>query len=179
MTEAGFGADIGMEKFFDMKCRESGLIPSVVTLVATVRALKMHGGGPSVTPGAPLKKEYTEENVALLEAGCTNLARHVENATKFGVPVVVGINRFSTDTDAEIEAIRKAAMAAGAFDAVVASHWADGGEGAKALAEAVVKAAEQPVDFKFLWVPFSSFARSFFRHNAVPLGLGSQRSLLF
>lgn len=142
-----------------MKCRESGLIPSVVTLVATVRALKMHGGGPKVTPGAPLQKEYTEENVALLEAGCNNLVRHVQNATKFGVPVVVAINRFTTDTDNEVDAIKKAAMDAGAFDAVVASHWADGGAGAKDLAEAVVKAAAQPVDFKLLYVSIHSLHR--------------------
>eukprot|EP00036_Acanthoecidae_sp_10tr_P010866 CAMPEP_0182926062 /NCGR_PEP_ID=MMETSP0105_2-20130417/10805_1 /TAXON_ID=81532 ORGANISM="Acanthoeca-like sp., Strain 10tr" /NCGR_SAMPLE_ID=MMETSP0105_2 /ASSEMBLY_ACC=CAM_ASM_000205 /LENGTH=980 /DNA_ID=CAMNT_0025063935 /DNA_START=111 /DNA_END=3050 /DNA_ORIENTATION=- len=151
VTEAGFGADIGMEKFFDMKCRASGLIPSAVTLVATVRALKMHGGGPKVTPGAPLDKVYTDENIEMVEKGSANLARHIANAVKFGVPVVVAINRFHTDTDAEIEVIRNAAIAAGAFDAVESNHWAEGGAGAKALAEAVLKATETPADFKLLY----------------------------
>lgn len=94
VTEAGFGADIGMEKFFNIKCRVSGRIPNVVVLVATIRALKLHGGGPEVTPGKPLASQYEEENLTLVESGCANLAKHIENARKFGVPVVVAINRF-------------------------------------------------------------------------------------
>ena len=151
VTESGFGADIGMEKFFDIKCRASGLIPSVVVLVATVRALKMHGGGPSVVPGRSLDKAYTQENLALLAAGLCNLEAHIRTARKFGIPVVVAINAFPTDSPAEWAAIREAALRAGAFDAVVAHHWAEGGDGAVALAEAVVKAAAEPADFHFLY----------------------------
>ena len=151
VTESGFGADIGMEKFFDIKCRASGLIPSAVVLVATVRALKMHGGGPTVKAGQPLAPEYTQENLELLEKGLCNLEAHIENVKRFGIPVVVAVNSFKDDTPAEIELIRKGAIAAGAEDAVVARHWMEGGKGAKALAEAVVKACEQPVDFKFLY----------------------------
>ncbi len=151
VTESGFGADMGMEKFFDIKCRASGLIPDAVVLVATVRALKMHGGGPSVTPGRPLDKAYTEENLALLQAGLCNLEAHIRIARKFGVPVVVAINAFPTDAAAEWDAIRAAALRAGAMDAVVARHWAEGGAGATALAEAVVKAAQEPSDFRFLY----------------------------
>ena len=151
VTESGFGADIGMEKFFDIKCRASGLVPSAVVLVATVRALKMHGGGPTVKAGQPLAAEYTQENLALLEKGLCNLEAHIENVKRFGIPVVVAVNSFKDDTPAEIEMIRKGAIAAGAEDAVVARHWMEGGKGAKALAEAVVKACEKPADFKFLY----------------------------
>jgi len=151
LTESGFGADIGMEKFFDIKCRYSGLIPNCVVLVATVRALKMHGGGPKVTAGAPLAPEYTEENLELLKAGLPNLEAHIENVKKFGIPVVVAVNSFKDDTQAEVELVRKAAIAAGAEDAVVSRHWMEGGKGAKALAEAVVTACEKPNDFKFLY----------------------------
>ena len=151
VTESGFGADIGMEKFFDIKCRISGLVPNCVVLVGTIRALKMHGGGPQVTPGRPLPKAYVQENLELLEAGLCNLKRHIEIARMFGVPVVVAINRFPTDTEAELEHARKAAAAAGAEDAVVANHWAEGGKGAEALARAVVKACEKPSDFKLLY----------------------------
>ncbi len=151
VTESGFGADIGMEKFFNIKCRYSGLVPDAVVLVATVRALKMHGGGPKVTAGKPLALEYLEENLELLEAGCSNLRAHIENARSYGVPVVVAVNRFHTDTDAEVELIKREAKAAGADDSVVSNHWARGGEGAAALAEAVVAAAERPSDFSFLY----------------------------
>ena len=151
VTESGFGADIGMEKFFNIKCRYSGLIPNVVVLVATVRALKMHGGGPKVSPGKPLAPEYVEENLELLEAGLPNLQAHIENARRFGIPVVVAVNSFKDDTQAEVELIRDYALKAGAEDAVVARHWMEGGEGAKALAEAVVAAAEKPSDFSFLY----------------------------
>lgn len=151
LTESGFGADIGMEKFFDIKCRYSGLIPQVVVLVATIRALKMHGGGPKVVAGKPLPAEYTDENLDLLRAGLPNLERHIENALKFGVNVVVAVNSFITDTPAEVELVRAAALKMGATDSVVTTHWADGGKGAKALAEAVVKAAEMPSRFEFLY----------------------------
>ena len=151
ITESGFGADIGMEKFFDIKCRYSGLVPQVVVMVATVRALKMHGGGPKVVAGKPLAPEYTDENLELLRAGLPNLERHIQNALKYGVNVVVAVNSFATDTPAEVELIREAALKMGAMDAVVSTHWADGGKGAKALAEAVVKAADKPTNFKFLY----------------------------
>ena len=151
ITESGFGADIGMEKFFNIKCRYSGLIPQVVVMVATVRALKMHGGGPKVTAGKPLDAAYTEENLELLRAGIPNLAHHIRTAKKFGVHVVVAVNAFSSDTDAELELVRQEAMKAGAVDAVVSTHWAEGGAGAKALAEAVVRAASMPNEFRFLY----------------------------
>jgi formyltetrahydrofolate synthetase len=151
VTESGFGADIGMEKFFNIKCRYSGLIPSVVVLVATVRALKMHGGGPKVVAGKPLDTAYTEENLDLLRAGLGNLEAHIKNALSFGIPVVVAVNSFATDTDAEVELVRQAAIAAGAEDAAVSRHWMEGGEGAVALAEAVVRAAEKPSNFQFLY----------------------------
>ncbi|MBK8780414.1 MAG: formate--tetrahydrofolate ligase [Anaerolineales bacterium] len=151
VTESGFGADIGMEKFFDIKCRYSGLIPQVVVLVATVRALKMHGGGPKVVAGKPLAAEYTDENLELLRAGLPNLERHVQNALLYGVNVVVAVNSFATDTPAEVELIREAAMKMGAMDAVVSTHWADGSKGAKKLAEAVIKAADKPSKFQFLY----------------------------
>ncbi|MBN1135386.1 MAG: formate--tetrahydrofolate ligase [Anaerolineae bacterium] len=151
VTESGFGADCGMEKFMDIKCRVSGLIPNCVVLVCTVRALKMHGGGPKVVAGKPLDKAYTQENLELLEKGLPNLLQHIENVLKFGVPVVVAINRFKDDTDAEIALIRKRAQETGAEDAVVSSVWADGGAGGADLAKAVMKACEKPSKFKFLY----------------------------
>ncbi|MBN1942684.1 MAG: formate--tetrahydrofolate ligase [Phycisphaerae bacterium] len=151
VTESGFGADIGMEKFFDIKCRISGLKPDCVVLVATIRALKMHGGGPKVTPGKPLDEAYTKENLPLLEKGVCNLVRNIEIARMFGVHVVVAINRFPTDTDAEIELARKAAAKAGAEGAVLAEHWEKGGAGATQLAEAVVAACEKPARFHLLY----------------------------
>ncbi len=151
VTESGFGADIGMEKFMNIKCRYSGLIPHVVVLVATVRALKMHGGGPKVVAGKPLAHEYTEENLDLLRKGLPNMVQHIENALKFGVNVVVAINSFATDTPAEVEIVRQAALEAGAMDAVVCTHWMEGGKGALQLAEAVVRACEEPSNFRFLY----------------------------
>ncbi|MDP3185796.1 MAG: formate--tetrahydrofolate ligase [Anaerolineales bacterium] len=151
ITESGFGADCGMEKFFNIKCRYSGLIPQVVVIVATVRALKMHGGGPKVVAGKPLAPEYTDENLDLLRKGLPNLERHIQNALKFGVNVVVAVNSFATDTQAEVELVCAAAIKAGAMDAVVARHWMEGGKGAVALAEAVIKACEKPSNFKFLY----------------------------
>lgn len=151
VTESGFGADIGMEKFFNIKCRYSGLVPNCVVLVATIRALKMHGGGPKVIPGRPLDKAYTDENVALLEAGMANLAVHIRNAKRFGIPVVVAVNKFPTDTAAEIAAVERGAIEAGAETAVMSDHWANGGDGAIRLAEAVVAACERPTNFEFLY----------------------------
>ena len=151
LTESGFGADIGMEKFFNIKCRYSGLIPDAVVLVATVRALKMHGGGPKVTAGAPLDPAYVTENLDLLEKGIANLEAHIENALKFGIPTVVAVNSFKDDTQAEVELVRDRAIKAGAFNAVVTRHWMEGGKGAVELAKAVVEACEQPSDFKFLY----------------------------
>jgi len=152
ITESGFGADMGMEKFFDIKCRTSGLIPSVVVLVATIRALKMHGGGPNVSAGKPLDYAYLKEDLELLGKGMSNLLHHISIAKKFGVPVVVAINQFYTDTPAELELVRKIAVEeGGAVDAVISNHWALGGKGAEDLAEAVVSAAEQPSEFKFLY----------------------------
>ncbi|XP_050749950.1 monofunctional C1-tetrahydrofolate synthase, mitochondrial [Gymnogyps californianus] len=151
VTEAGFGADIGMEKFFNIKCRASGLVPSVVVLVATVRALKMHGGGPNVTAGAPLKKEYTEENLQLVADGCCNLQKQIQITQLFGVPVVVALNVFKTDSPAEVDLVCKIAKQSGAFDAVPCNHWSAGGRGAVKLAQAVEKAANQKNSFKFLY----------------------------
>ncbi|MGD0956935.1 MAG: formate--tetrahydrofolate ligase [Candidatus Acidiferrales bacterium] len=151
LTESGFGADIGMEKFFNIKCRYSGLIPNCVVLVATIRALKMHGGGPKVVAGQPLNHAYTEENLELLEKGCSNLAKMIQNARLFGIPVVVGVNRFQYDTPAEIELVRKKAIEAGAQDAVMANHWAQGGAGAVELGKAVIAACEMPSKFQFLY----------------------------
>jgi formyltetrahydrofolate synthetase len=151
VTESGFGADIGMEKFFDIKCRTSGLIPQVTVIVATVRALKMHGGGPRVVAGKPLDHAYTTENLDLLRAGLGNMQHHIRNAKKFGVNVVVAVNSFKDDTDAEVDLIRQAAVEAGAEDAIVCRHWMEGGKGAIKLAEAVIKAAEKPTNFKFLY----------------------------
>ncbi|MGB8644868.1 MAG: formate--tetrahydrofolate ligase [Anaerolineae bacterium] len=150
VTESGFGADIGMEKFMDIKCRYSGLIPNVVVLVATVRALKMHGGGPKVVAGKPLDKAYTEENLELLEKGAANLIKHIENARLYGIPVVVAVNSFKYDTDDEIKAVQRIAEQAGAV-AVKSTHWMDGGKGAIELAEAVMDAANKPAEFKFLY----------------------------
>ena len=151
VTESGFGADIGMEKFFNIKCRYSGLVPDVVVLVATIRALKMHGGGPKVVAGKPLDSAYTEENLEMLESGCANMVAHIKNAIRFGVPVVVGINRFKDDTEAEIEVVRRIAVESGAEDAVMSNHWAEGGAGSVDLAKAVIAASEKPNNFKFLY----------------------------
>jgi len=152
ITESGFGADMGMEKFFDIKCRASGLIPNVVVVVATIRALKMHGGGPKVVAGKPLDPAYTDENLELLKAGLPNMVHHIKTARKFGVPVVVAVNSFATDTDAELALVRRAAVEeGGAEDAVVCRHWALGGEGAVELARAVIKAGEKPRNFHFLY----------------------------
>ena len=133
VTEAGFGADLGAEKFFDIKCRKAGLAPAAAVIVATVRALKMHGG--------VAKDDLGKENVAAVEAGLVNLGRHIQNVKKFGVPVVVGVNNFTTDTPAEFEAVKKYCADLG-VDAVLCTHWAEGSKGTKELAEKVVALAE-------------------------------------
>jgi formate--tetrahydrofolate ligase len=142
-TEAGFGADMGAEKFFNIKCRASGLRPDAAVLVATIRALKMHGGVGRIVAGKPLDPALAEENVAAVHAGGANLAKQIQNVLLFNVPVVVAINAFPSDTPAEMAAVREVALAAGARDAVVADHWARGGDGAVDLAKAVWAAAEE------------------------------------
>ena len=142
VTESGFGVDIGFEKFWNLKCRMSGLVPNTVVIVATIRALKMHGGGPTVKPGIPLSEEYTSENLELVEKGCENLVAHIETVKKSGVRPVVCINSFHTDTGAEIKLVRKIAEENGAL-AAVSEHWLKGGEGAIELAEAVVEACSE------------------------------------
>jgi formate--tetrahydrofolate ligase len=151
VTESGFGADCGMEKFMDIKCRYSGLAPDAVILVATIRALKMHGGLGKVIAGKPLPPEYQEENLEAVEKGCANMARQIANVLLFGVPVVVAINHFPTDTDREIELVRRRALEAGAEGAYVSQVWAKGGAGGVDLAEAVIAAAEKPSEFRYLY----------------------------
>jgi formyltetrahydrofolate synthetase len=142
-TEAGFGADMGAEKFFDIKCRASGLRPDAAVVVATIRALKMHGGVGRIVAGKPLDPALQQENVEAVARGAQNLAKQIENVSLFNVPVVVAINAFPTDTKAEVEAVQRVSLEAGARDAVVANHWAEGGAGATDLAAAVWAAAEE------------------------------------
>jgi len=153
VTEAGFGSDIGLEKFCNIKCRKSGMKPDCAVIVATVRALKMHGGGPPVVAGKQLDHAYTNENLDLLKAGVCNLQRHVKNTCNYGIPVVVAVNRFATDTEAEINLVREAAKEAGATDAVLCEHHAFGGKGAVELGKAVETACQSnnPENFKFLY----------------------------
>lgn len=151
VTEAGFDFTMGGERFFNIKCRNSGLVPDTIVIVATVRALKVHGGGPPIAAGAPLDPVYKHENVEVLRAGCCNLKKHIENAKSFGVPVVVAINKFATDTDAEIAVVREEAIAAGAEDAILSNHWAEGGLGAVDLAKGVIAASEKPKELKLLY----------------------------
>jgi formyltetrahydrofolate synthetase len=150
VTESGFGADIGFEKFWNVKSRYSGLKPHVSVLTSTIRALKMHGGGPKVIAGLPLADEYTQENLELVEKGCENMVHHINTIRKAGINPVVCINCFHTDTDAEIEVVRKAAEAAGARCAK-STHWADGGDGAIEFAEAVKEACDEKTNFEFLY----------------------------
>lgn len=190
VTEAGFGADIGMEKAFNIKCRGANLTPQCVVIVATIRALKMHGGGAKVSTGAPLSAEYTSENVELVEKGCVNLARHIENTLKFGVKPVVAVNRMTSDTDAEVEAVIKAAEAAGAARCVSANHWAEGGAGAVELAEAVVGTcraaqAKGSSEFKFLYdidMPIKekieTIAREMYRADGVTYTAEAENKIL-
>ncbi len=150
VTESGFAADIGFEKFWNVKCRLSGLAPHVSVVVATIRALKMHGGGPQVLPGRPLPQEYVEENLELLEAGAANLFHHVNNVIKSGIKPVVCINKFYTDTDAEVALIRRLCEEKGVRVAL-SEHWQYGGEGAIELAEAVIEACEEETEIKYLY----------------------------
>ncbi|MBI5879081.1 MAG: formate--tetrahydrofolate ligase [Chloroflexi bacterium] len=151
VTESGFGADMGMEKFMDIKCRYSGLVPSVVVVVATLRALKMHGGAGRVVAGKALPKEIAAENLPALEKGITNLQKQIENARLFGVPCVVAVNQFTGDSDREIAFVEKVARDAGAEGAYMSDVHANGGAGGKELAEAVVKAADKPSQFNYLY----------------------------
>ncbi|MCL2104609.1 MAG: formate--tetrahydrofolate ligase, partial [Kiritimatiellaeota bacterium] len=165
VTESGFAADIGYEKFWNIKCRASGLAPDAVVIVATVRALKLHGGGPAVKAGAPLDPVYTGENLELLERGCDNLLAHIRIVKRSGVRPVVCLNHFHTDTDAEHALVRRFVEGAGARFAV-SSHWLKGGAGAEELAEAVVAACEEPNTFAFLsdlGVPLSRRIRTIVR----------------
>ena len=150
VTESGFGADIGFEKFWNLKCRYSGLKPDAVVIVATIRALKMHGGGPPVKPGLELDDAYTRENVELVEKGCANLIAHINTVKKSGVRPVVCINHFHTDSDSEIAAVKRIAEENGAL-AAVSKHWLAGGEGARELAETVMIACEEKQDFQYLY----------------------------
>ncbi len=151
ITESGFGADIGAEKFFNIKCRASGLRPNAAVLVVTVRAIKAHTGKYRIVAGKPLDPALMSENLADVEAGAVNMIRHLENMRTFGVNPVVAINHFSSDSEREVELIRRIALEAGATGAAVARHWAEGGKGATELAEMVVSACEQPNDFRFLY----------------------------
>ena len=151
VTESGFGADMGMEKFMNIKCRYSGLVPDAVVMVCTVRALKMHSGRFRVVAGRPLDPALSREDLKAVEDGMANLDKQIENARLFGVPVVVAINAFPTDTEAEVELIRQRSLAAGAEGAYRSEVWAKGGAGAEDLARAVLKAAERPKQFRFLY----------------------------
>ncbi|MFH1540582.1 MAG: formate--tetrahydrofolate ligase [Elusimicrobiota bacterium] len=151
VTESGFGADCGMEKFMNIKCRYSGLIPNCIVIVCSIRALKMHSGKFMVVAGKPLDDGLIKENLPAIEEGICNLEKHIENAKMFGVPVVVAINKFSYDTDKEIELVRERAIKAGADDAVLSEVWEKGGQGGEELAKAVVKASEKKSNFKFLY----------------------------
>lgn len=151
MTESGFGADIGAEKFFNIKCRYSGLKPDAAVIVATIRALKSHSGKYKIVAGKPLPPEMLENNVADVEAGAANLRKQIENVKLHGVTPVVAINAFATDHPEEIEAVKRIAIESGALGAAVSTHWADGGKGAMELAEMVIAAAEEPSEFKFLY----------------------------
>jgi formate--tetrahydrofolate ligase len=151
VTESGFGVDCGAEKFFDIKCRYSGFKPDAVVLVCSVRALKMHSGRFKVVAGKPLDEGLTSENIEAVQEGRANLEKQIENIKLFGVPCVVAINKFSFDTEKEIEVVRLAAIKAGADDAVESEVWAKGGKGGVELAKAVVKAAHKKSNFKFLY----------------------------
>jgi len=151
VTESGFGADIGMEKFMNIKCRYSGLRPDCVVLVATVRALKMHSGRFRVVAGVPLDPALLEENPDVVAEGCANLRKQIENVRLYGVPCVVAINRFTTDAESEYEVIRREAEAAGAYRVCLSNVWAEGGKGGVELAEAVVEACDAPSEFRFLY----------------------------
>ncbi|OPX94037.1 MAG: Formate--tetrahydrofolate ligase [Syntrophorhabdus sp. PtaB.Bin006] len=150
ITESGFAADIGFEKFWNVKCRISGLKPNVAVITATTRALKMHGGGPRVAPGLPIPEEYRKENLALLEKGMPNLIHHIQTVKRSGMIPVVCINSFSSDTKEEIGLVARFAEGEGARVAC-SDHWLKGGEGALELADTVIDACKETVDFRFLY----------------------------
>ena len=150
VTESGFGADIGFEKFWNVKCRLSGLKPQVAVLTTTIRGLKMHGGGPKVVAGIPLPDTYAKEDLGLVEKGIPNMLHHINIIKTSGITPVVCINRFPTDTDAEVALVKKAAEAAGVCCAA-STHWADGGDGALELADMVIEACKQESEFNFLY----------------------------
>ena len=155
LTEAGFGADIGMEKFYDIKCRNSGLVPNCAVIVVSIRAIKYHGGCPLPDVDDYYKNPQDEAKEKLhLEytlKGCENMKRHIENANKFGVPVVVCINQFTFDSPKEVELVRQKAMEFGAFDCCQSNHWAEGGKGAVEIAKSIIRACEKPSNFKYLY----------------------------
>jgi len=184
VTESGFGADIGAEKFFDIKCRASGLAPDAAVLVVTIRALKAHTGKYRIVPGKLLPPELTQENVADVEAGAVNMIQHLENLKKFGVTPVVAINAFTHDTQAEIDAVRKIAEANGAYGVAVANHWAEGGPGAAELAEMVVSAADAESEFRYLYntdqplkAKIEAIAREIYRADGVTYSNDAERAL--
>ncbi len=184
ITESGFGADIGAEKFFDIKCRASGLAPDAAVLVVTIRALKAHTGKYRIVPGKPLPPELTQENIADVEAGAVNMIQHLENLKKFGVTPVVAINAFTHDTQAEIDAVRKIAEANGAYGVAVANHWAEGGPGAAELAEMVVSAADAESEFRYLYntdqplkAKIEAIAREIYRADGVTYSNDAERAL--
>ena len=150
VTESGFGADIGFEKFWNLKCRFSGLVPNCAVVVATIRALKCHGGAPVPRPGLPMPKEYEGENVGWVEEGCKNLVHHIETVKRAGINPVVCINSFYTDTKDEIAVVKRLSEAAGAR-AAISQHWLKGGDGALEFADAVVEACEEKNEFKLLY----------------------------
>mmetsp|Transcript_12955 Transcript_12955/g.12944 ORF Transcript_12955/g.12944 Transcript_12955/m.12944 type:complete len:286 (+) Transcript_12955:1035-1892(+) len=154
VTEAGFGSDIGFEKFCNIKCKYSGLKPNCAVLVVTIRALKSHGGASKVTPGKSIPKEYSEENLDFVREGAKIMQKHIENVGKFGIPCVVCLNKFTSDFDSEVELVLQIAKESGAFDAQLSNHWADGGAGAVDLANSVISACESTKEenkFNFLY----------------------------
>ena len=185
VTESGFGADMGAEKFFNIKCRVSGLKPDAAVVVATIRALKVHSGRFKISPGKPLPEEMLKENIPAVEEGIVNLKRHIENVGKFGVPVIVALNRFPTDSDGEVEVVLNMARSFGAFDAVISDVHARGGEGGAELAEAVVRAGEEvPSKFSVLYpddMPvkekISTICKEIYRADGVKLLPAARKSI--
>ncbi|HPP66818.1 MAG TPA: formate--tetrahydrofolate ligase [bacterium] len=151
VTESGFGADCGFEKFANIKCRYSGLKPDCVVIVCSIRALKMHSGQFKVVPGRPIDKKLLEENLPAIKKGSENLIKHIKNVALFGIPAVVAINKFTADTENEIQLVKQIALESGAKAAEISNVWAEGGNGGLQLAEAVVKACEEDYNFNFLY----------------------------
>jgi formate--tetrahydrofolate ligase len=184
MTEAGFGADLGAEKFFNIKCRASGLVPDAAVLVATIRALKAHSGRFKIIAGRPLDPNLMSENLSALREGIGNLVKQIENVRRYGVPVVVAINHFPADTEAEIELVRKVSMESGAFDVAVCKVFAEGGAGGTDLARATVRAAEHGSNFQHLYsldapikTKIETIAREMYGAGSVSYTAGANRSI--